>query len=479
MSASREKRERKLSKEPAPVKKTHKLRNWLIVCVVAVALLYMAASSLGMFHRALAAVSVGDVSFSAAEVNMSFNVMVQQYGLSKEEAETYKAYLLPDVRNNLQNEGMLSREAEKNGMALSEENKQMIEATVSYMKEQAKLANMSFPSFMALNYGEGVTESVFRKATARSLLAYQWQQKKQEEFSAPTEECETYYTGHTEAIDKAVYYSYSVTWTTEEEATEEEIAAAKAAAKAKAGTLNSGATSLDSLYEGLQALEIDTTKDALVRTAYLSNVSPTELQDFLKDSARKRGDHTLIETDSAYNVVIFESLAREEYLAPSYDSITVTPSDAEDAASLQEARDKADAILQEWQAGEKTEASFTALAAQKAESGVVTDNGLTENAVKTFMNSEEQAWLFNTARKTGDAVVVDTGSSYKIIYFVKWSDKPYWEIMTNNMIINEKAGEYTAQLAEQYPYKTHVLGQLLVTNKEEPEEPSPSEDVLE
>ena len=478
MSASREKRERKITKKPAPLKKSHKLRNGLIIGVVALLLVYMAASSLKMFHRTFAAVSVGDVSFTAAEANMHFNLVLQQYGFSREDVEMYKSYFLQQAQTTMQNEAMLSREAQKNGMTLSAENKQMIDDTIAYIREQAKLANVSFQNLMALNYGEGVTESVFRKVSERSMLAYQWQEKKGEEFTASTAESETYYAEHPDDINKAVYYSYAVTWTTAEDATEDEIAAAKEEARVKAQTVNNSITSLDSFYEEIALLAPDTAPSSLVRTSYLSNLaSQTDLYNFLKDDARKSGDHALIEADSSYSVVVFESLGREEYVAPSYYSMTIMPSDASDAASLQEARAKADAILQEWQAGAKTEESFVTLAAQRVEEGVVTNNGLIENVTKTFTGSADQAWLFDSARTAGDAVVVDLGGAYGVFYFVRWSDKPYWEVMAGSMIINEKYNEYTTQLAAEYPYKTRALGQLFVTDKEEPVEPSPTETV--
>ena len=90
--------------------------------------------------------------------------------------------------------------------------------------------------------------------------------------------------------------------------------------------------------------------------------------------------------------------------------------------ALEAARTKAEEILAEWEAGEKTEESFAALAEEYSEDpGSSANGGLYENVARGQMVDEFDAFIFGE-RKSGDTAIVygNNGSyaGYHVMYYV-------------------------------------------------------------
>jgi hypothetical protein len=81
-------------------------------------------------------------------------------------------------------------------------------------------------------------------------------------------------------------------------------------------------------------------------------------------------------------------------------------------------RDKAQAILDAWLAGEADEDAFAALATEKTEdAGSKKSGGLYENVWKGKMATEFNDWCFDEARQVGDYGLVKTSYGYHIMFF--------------------------------------------------------------
>ena len=81
---------------------------------------------------------------------------------------------------------------------------------------------------------------------------------------------------------------------------------------------------------------------------------------------------------------------------------------------------KAESILNQWLAGEKTEASFGALANEHSQdrNGNVTNGGLYVDIYLSQMVKEFEEWCFEPGRQKGDYGIVKTEYGYHIMYFV-------------------------------------------------------------
>ena len=123
--------------------------------------------------------------------------------------------------------------------------------------------------------------------------------------------------------------------------------------------------------------------------------------------------------------------------------------------------EKAQAILDEWLAGEKTEDSFAALATEKTEDpGSQATGGLYENVYQGQMVQAFNDWCFDEARVTGDYGLVKTEYGYHVMYFV--DSEPQWISYAASDWANEQSAKLLEAAVSLYPmevkYEDIVLG---------------------
>lgn len=136
-----------------------------------------------------------------------------------------------------------------------------------------------------------------------------------------------------------------------------------------------------------------------------------------------------------------------------------TYSDEEWAACEAEAQ----AILDAWLAGEKTEDSFALLANEKSEDpGSNTNGGLYEDVYVGQMVEPFETWCFDESRAYGDYGLVQTSYGYHVMYFV--GSEPIWISYAESGWTSEQVNQYLESLAEAYPmeviYENITLGNV-------------------
>ncbi len=110
-------------------------------------------------------------------------------------------------------------------------------------------------------------------------------------------------------------------------------------------------------------------------------------------------------------------------------------------------RDDAQAILDAWLAGERTEDSFAKLATEKTEDpGSKSTGGLYTDTWKGKMVAEFNDWCFDASRKTGDYGLVKTSYGYHIMYFVGAEEG--WIRMCTDGAKSVKASEIMDEIVE-------------------------------
>lgn len=113
-------------------------------------------------------------------------------------------------------------------------------------------------------------------------------------------------------------------------------------------------------------------------------------------------------------------------------------------------RQEAQAILDQFLAGDKTEDSFAALANEKSQDGGSnTAGGLYENVFEGQMVAPFEDWCFDESRKTGDTGLVKTDFGYHVMYFV--DSTPQWKYYAGQDWLLEKTNEFIDSVTEAYP----------------------------
>ena len=135
-------------------------------------------------------------------------------------------------------------------------------------------------------------------------------------------------------------------------------------------------------------------------------------------------------------------------------------------AQWEACRQEAQKIYDEWLAGDRTEATFAALANKHSEdNGSNTNGGLYDNLtadLKDTANLDENfvAWYTDDDRKAGDHALIKTQYGYHVMYFV--DAQPQWESASREGIMKEKSAEIVNNAIKQFPisveYKKIVLG---------------------
>ena len=407
---------------------------------------------------------------------------------------TWADYFLDQATGSAQNMYAVYNAAKAEGFQLSDEAKASIDSAVENMKLTATLQGFpSAESYITAVYGEGCNEKTFRQYAEVQLTA--------QEFAAAKNESLTYDDAAIRAEDEAnaaTYSAYTYNYcylaaskfyeggTENEDGTktysDEEMEAGRAAAEAAAQTLAAATTveELDAAYAALEInAEVENAKSTRQNKVQYANVT-TAIREWVTAPERKAGDIKLIPSEytshnhadgeectgdndtksvSGYYVVLFEGkddnltqLVNVRHILVSYEGGTIDEATGTTVYTDEEkakAKTAAEEILASFEAGEKTEEAFAALATEKTtDTGSKENGGLYENVYPGQMVSNFDAWCFDAARKTGDTAIVETEYGYHVMYFVGNSDMTYRDLMIESNLRNADLSAWETGLIE-------------------------------
>jgi len=122
-------------------------------------------------------------------------------------------------------------------------------------------------------------------------------------------------------------------------------------------------------------------------------------------------------------------------------------------AAIQAAHDKAAAILEEWKAGDRSEASFAELANQNSDDAASnTEGGLYENIYQGEMVSGLNDWLFAEGRQVGDTGLIDETTNYvgtHVVYLAGFGDL-YRTYLSREDLKSTELNAWFSELCEGY-----------------------------
>ncbi len=462
MSASTERKNRQAAREAGTDKKMLALekeakekarskRRWTIGTVAVVVLIALVLLLNSPLVYKSTAYSVGDRKYTTAEVSYyyanQYHTFANQYGsyaamfgldtsngfkgLDKQDCPftegSWKDYFLDAAKGQMLQSKALLDYAASNGITLDESETAAVDASFAGIDEAAKSYGYgSADKMMAANYGSGVTVKLVRGAYLDSALASKALEAVTDSFTYTDAQLEEAYAGYNGARDS---FSFSYVQieahdheNAEAEATEEQHAEAEASAAA-----------VKAAYEESKEADFAARLEAAAAANGLSAAEQTLsgsglsfAKEWLMDGTRKAGDITVEESGDHVYVVVFLSRDDNHYKTASVRHILVKAEAGEDGTYSDEAKAKAKAraeeILAEYQAGDKTEESFAALAEQYSEdTGSNTNGGLYENIAKGQMVQEFNDFCFAPHSKGDTAIVYGESGSYAgyhVMYYV-------------------------------------------------------------
>ena len=350
----------------------------------------------------------------------------------------------------------------------SSQQEEIDKALASY-KETAASYGYTLSGYLVAAMGKGVTEKVFRREATRAYIASNYEETIEDEkvtVERTEEDYAEYKKAHESdlmAVNIRIYQAQS----------EEDAAEFKAA--------------LNEDGSNFTELAVKYAKDGFYKTYYADDSATTYLYatkanltdsrsfdigkaddgdyfglDWLFSANRKAGDSYQYEKCVVY---ILSPAALPEINTINIRHILIQPETKDEKTAITDATDaqwaaaleKANSIVAEFNAGDKTAESFGALAKKySADDGSKDNGGLYEDVYPGQMIQTFNNWCFADGRVQGDVAIVKTEVGYHIMHFDGATDNIVWEKLIQNELPTEISLEES--IVDSYEVKVSWFG---------------------
>lgn len=474
-----------------------------VAAVVAVLIVALLIWDNGIFQRRLTAVTVGNKSYSVADVDYYYYSQYNSamtyssiYGIdtsvSLKEQEAYEGtswydYFMEAAKSSLTTVSMLAQEAEAADYTISEEGQANIDEAMNGIDEACKEYGVSTGYYLHQMFGRYMNKAKYKQIMTEYFYAYDYEAYKTESFEISDEEIDDYYAENKDTLDTYDIDAYYISATPETQydedgneidATEEEITAAATDAKKSAKALQAALKADDEAKITAQVESSGATDRSVSEGSSVSNYT---YGTWVVDSERKAGDTTVIEdsttdddektTINGYYVVRFNSRAREDYYPVSFRNILVqadeveAEADSSAAATTTEydydaAKTKIEGVEQTWKDNGGTEDAFAELTEENsADASSNYNGGLYEDVLHDQFDEAVNEWLFDESRKAGDTTIVqdETNKGYQFLYFVGTNDIAAWQQTAKSALQSDAYDKWFSDTIENYEAETSFM----------------------
>ena len=448
----------------------------LAVVVVLGAALYSTLNNNGFFQRRTVAIS--SENYQVDNMIMSYHFYTQyqnfmnyygsyasSFGLDTSKSlktqvcplttnkSSWYSYFMDMAVDQVQSMLVFCEEAQVRGITLDDADYDDIDAAIKDLKKQVRTSGSS----ISLIYGAGVNAKDVRRALEMEALASKCKQAIVAEYSYGEADFDAYIEENPNAL---LHYSYAnITLTTQDGVAEGDITADMLKdfqTQFEAVTTKEAfdAVAYDYLRNHVYKDDEKTTDDKINEeiAGFVSEntLYPTTETDFSKWAKGEGAVNTVYasmnEEGTALDVYfLMAKPALQDYKTVNVRHILLT---AATYGSDDAAKAKAEELLAQWQAGEKTAESFAALAGEYTEDSA--KDGLYENVLKGDMVDEFNDWIFAEGRAVGDTEIVKTQFGYHIMYLDGFGG-PAWHAEAEDALMQARYEEDVKAMTEKYP----------------------------
>ena len=453
-------------------------RSMTIYTIVAVAVLAAAVAAMfwrsGVLQRSMTALDVNGVKYTAADVEYYYKNIYSQYAqqyafntsasvkkqvYDETTGQTWYDYLMDQAVQQLTWNSALARQAGADGYTLSADAQAGLTSTLAQLETVwINYGYASRDAFIRGSFGSNMTYDRLVSLINLEFLASDYAQSKIDAIEHSEADYDAYYQEHADALDTFTFSQITfrasvptthdqgeTSATTEDPAelletlkTEQKALADEVLAKLEAG---------EEMEDLIQEYSEQLYSSAEGSSATYSTLAYFAYADWLIDGARKAGDVAIIEDGSDsicyYYVVRFDGRGLDQEQTHDVRHLLVKAGSANGTATptqeeYDQAEEKAQALLDQWKAGEATEASFIYLVSANSEdSGSAQNGGLISN-ITTASNyvTSFKDWALDPARKEGDVELVKSEYGWHIMYYVSTND-PVWKQNTTTALQNQ------------------------------------------
>lgn len=404
--------------------------------------------------------------FAAYGISMGYDPSVSEgvQWYNEEEGKTYADAFRESALEYLKQTAALCAQAKAENFTLSAEGQKTIDDQLAQVDLVCAQNGLTRSSYFAQSYGKGVTEKVFVRNLTNDVLASEYADHHEEGITYDEAALKAYYDEHPDTLDSYDYRIFTVDGSAPSstdaegktvEATDEEKAAAMAKAKERADEavdkleaasradrektfIELAPEYVSEAYKEAYAVEGYSLQKQVLGSRLSSGGAASA--SWLMDSARKAGDVTAIEATNGYQVVLFldrylvtDPTVNVRHILIMADAPENDPQGTPTQEAMDAAKAEAEALLEEWKAGDATAESFGALAYEHSDDGGSRGKGGRYSYIsKGDMVSVFNDWIFDPARQPGDTgLVCHNGEDaayygWHVIYFEK-AEEPAWK----------------------------------------------------
>lgn len=390
--------------------------------------------------------------------------------------QTWRDYFVDQTLDQMAAVQSVLKAAKDEGFAYPASVQENYDANMDSLRSAASASGVSVDRYLQSNLGSTMTEKVYGQRLLATLQYEAYATARQDSLVYSDAELEDAYKADRNTYDRVNYESVTVSGvaasTTDAdgntvEPTEEETAAAMAAAKTKAEEILSackGGASLESLADPDNGVTYSHPETA----AYAGN----PILEWAFDNARRSGDTDIVENSSSYTVALFHSKSRFEYNTIDIRHVLIRPEEttlssedegyqADVDAKKADAKTHAEELYAQWQSGPATEETFADLARENSADGNAAEGGIYTEVYQGQMVQTFNDWCFDASRKPGDSGIVETDYGFHIMYFVG-ENTPYWKVQVRDNLMNEQMDEWYQSFTENHTIVKNDSGMKFV-----------------
>ena len=392
---------------------------------------------------------VGQVRFDYMYNTVKTNYMqnygsyLSYYGLSSDtdpstvmynEDLSFKEYFEELAVNQLKEDIALKRAADAEGFTTdaSDEWNDFLEIA----EAQAKANSTNVSDFLKNTFGQYATKSNLKKIVEDSVLTEEYYQHVYESKLPTDAEIDSYYAENSATYDSVDYYLDTVDAVLPTEPTE---LADEGAEVGEDGSYTPSQAEKDAAMDAVrpdaEAAQATVMESGEAHIGELKSSVNYRISDWLFEEGRQEGDTTVIENtvSNLFYVVGFKARYRKE-------------DNTADIRAIVTAEDNGKEIMAEWNATDKSEASFIELVEKYSQSSA--EEGLYENQSPESYDGEVKDWLFAADRKTGDVESFFVEDAYTYVIYYKNVSDPVWKVSARDAMMSTRMNEYIDSITE-------------------------------
>ncbi len=358
--------------------------------------------------------------------------------------------------------------AKEEGYTLTDADKENLKTAEEELTSACEEYDMTEQEYLDYVYGAGMKKEEVMKAMEYYQLSSSYYDSKYASLTYTDDEITNHYNSNKKLFTQVDYlaYSFSVnlkSYTGDETARKAAISNLKSKAEflTKVKTANEFKLSLkeylDKTYSGSATYTtVDPAKE-LENSVYtgITYIEDNEICDWAFADTTKTGEIKTFEeeVDEVYYVSVVmmtKTMYRDETATRDIRHILYL---TENHGSAEGAKAKAQALLDTYNAGEKTEERFAALAKENTEDpGSKSTGGLYQNVSQGEMVESFNDWMFDKNRKKGDTALVESSYGCHIMYYPD-VETTVWQTSAKNSLINNKFDADIEEMTKKYDIK--------------------------